>query len=61
MLGNLGPVFERLEAASPVDLVGKLDLDRVRIYAALLDEEGTIRERSGETTCARYCFSLASG
>ena len=59
VLGDLGPVFERLDAASVVDLIGKFDLDRVRIYAALLAEEGTIRERSGQMSRARYCFSRA--
>jgi hypothetical protein len=59
VLGNLGPVFERLDAASVVDLIGKHDLDRVRMYAALLAEEGTIRELRGETPRAQYCFSRA--
>ncbi|HXN78848.1 MAG TPA: hypothetical protein VN965_08785 [Candidatus Dormibacteraeota bacterium] len=59
VLGNLGPVFERLDATSVVDLIGKHDLDRVRMYAALLAEEGTIRERRGETPRAQYCFSRA--
>jgi hypothetical protein len=59
VLGNLGPVFERLDAASVVDLIGKHDLDRVRMYAALLAEEGTIREHRGETPRAQYCFSHA--
>jgi hypothetical protein len=57
VLGNLGPVFERLDAASVVDLIGKHDLDRVRMYAALLAEEGAIRELRGETARAQYCFS----
>jgi hypothetical protein len=59
VLGNLGPVFERLDAASVVDLIGKHDLDRVRMYAALLAEEGTIRELRGQTPRAQYCFSRA--
>jgi hypothetical protein len=59
VLGNLGPVFERLDAASVVDLIGKHDLDRVRMYAALLAEEGTIRELRGETARSQYCFSRA--
>ena len=59
VLGNLGPVFERLDAASVVDLIGKHDLDRVRMYAALLSEEGTIRELRGEAPRAQYCFSRA--
>jgi hypothetical protein len=59
VLGNLGPVFERLDAASVVDLIGKHDLDRVRMYAALLAEEGTIRELRGDTPRAQYCFRRA--
>jgi hypothetical protein len=59
VLGNLRPVFERLDATSVVDLIGKLDLDRVRMYAALLAEEGTIRERRGQMPRAQYCFSRA--
>jgi hypothetical protein len=59
VLGNLRPVLERLDPTSVVDLIGKLDLDRVRVYAALLAEEGTIRERRGEIPRAQYCFSRA--
>jgi hypothetical protein len=59
VLGNLGPVLERLDAASVVDLIGKHDIDRVRMYAALLAEEGTIRELRGEAARAQYCFSRA--
>ena len=59
VLGNLGPVFERLDAASVVDLIGKHDLDRVRMYAALLAEEGTIREQRDEMPRALYCFRRA--
>jgi len=59
VLGNLRPVLERLDPTSVVDLIGKLDLDRVRVYAALLAEEGTIRERRGEMPRAQYCFSRA--
>jgi hypothetical protein len=59
VLGNLGPVLERLDAASVVDLIGRHDLDRVRMYAALLSEEGAIRELRGEAPRAQYCFSRA--
>jgi len=59
VVGNLGPVFERLDAASIVDLIGTHDLDRVRMYAALLAEEGTIRELRGEAHRAQYCFTRA--
>jgi uncharacterized membrane-anchored protein len=57
VLGNLGPVVKRLDAASVVELVGKYDLDRIRMYAAVLAEEGTIRELRGQTERAQYCFS----
>jgi len=57
VVGNLGPVFERLDAASVVEFVGKYDLDRIRMYAALLAEEGTIRELRGQEARAQYCFS----
>ena len=56
MVGNLGPVLECLDAASVVELVGKYDLDRIRMYAALLAEEGTIRELRGQAARAEYCF-----
>lgn len=56
VVGNLGPVLERLDAASVVELVGKYDLDRIRMYAALLAEEGTIRELRGQAARAEYCF-----
>ena len=59
VLGNLQPVFERLDASSVVELLGKYDPDRVRMYAALLAEEGTIRERSGQMPRAQYCFRRA--
>ena len=59
VLGPLLPVLERLDAASAVELIGKHDLDRVRMYAALLGEEGTIRELRGQTARAQYCCSRA--
>ena len=59
VLGNLGAVMERLDAASVVDLIGKHDIDRVRMYAALLAEEGTIRELRGQIPRAQYCFGRA--
>ena len=45
--------MERLDATSVVDLIGKHDIDRVRMYAALLAEEGTIRELRGEAPRAQ--------
>jgi hypothetical protein len=59
VLGPLQPVLERLDAASAVDLFGKYESDRIRMYAALLGEEGTIRELRGETARAQHCYSRA--
>jgi hypothetical protein len=59
VVGNLGPVLERLDAASVVELIGKHDIDRVRMYAALLAEEGAIRELRGDLPRARYCLGRA--
>jgi Family of unknown function (DUF6483) len=59
VLGPLQPVLERLNAASAVELFGKYESDRIRMYAALLGEEGTIRELRGETARAQQCYSRA--
>ena len=59
LLGPLLPVFERLDATSSVELVGKFDLDRVRMYAALLGEEGSVRELRGEAARAQQCYRRA--
>src|ERR1700680_4675192 len=49
VLGPMRPVLERVDAASAVYLVGKYELDRLRMYAALLGEEGTIHQLRGHT------------
>jgi hypothetical protein len=59
VLGPLQPVLERLDAASAVELLGTFESDRIRMYAALLSEEGTIRELRGETARAQLCYSRA--
>ena len=59
VLGPLLPVLERLEAASAVELVGTYELDRIRMYAALLGEEGAIRELRGQPERAQQCYSRA--
>lgn len=59
LLGPLRPALERLDAATAVDLLGVYELDRVRMYAALLSEEGTIREVRGQTVKANHCYSRA--
>jgi hypothetical protein len=54
----LGPdhaLLERMEATSAVNFIGKFELDRVRLYAGLLAEEGAIHERRGDVNDAQRC------
>jgi hypothetical protein len=59
VLGPMRPVLERVDAASAVDLVGKYELDRLRMYAALLGEEGAIHELRGDSAKAEQCYRRA--
>jgi hypothetical protein len=59
VLGPMRPVLERVDAASAVDLVGKYELDRLRMYAALLGEEGAIHDLRGDPARAEHCFHRA--
>jgi hypothetical protein len=56
VLGPLQPVLERLDAASAVELLGAFESDRLRMYAALLSEEGTIHELRGQAARAQQCY-----
>lgn len=56
LLGPLGPLLERLDAQSAVELAGRYELDRIRIYAALTCEEGAIYDARGESARAEKCF-----
>jgi hypothetical protein len=59
VLGPMRPVLERVDATSAVGLVGKYDLDRLRMYAVLLGEEGAIHERRGKPARAEQCYRHA--
>ena len=59
VLGPMRPVLERVDAASAVYLVGKYELDRLRMYAALLGEEGTIHELRRKPARAEQCYRHA--
>jgi hypothetical protein len=59
VLGRDRAVFERLDAATVVELLGKYELDRVRMYAALLGEEGLIRDARGQVERAQECLTRA--
>ncbi|HYT13582.1 MAG TPA: hypothetical protein VEL12_12420 [Candidatus Nitrosopolaris sp.] len=55
VLGPMRPVLERVDAASAVDLFGKFELDRLRMHAALLGEEGAIHQLRGNHARAGQC------
>jgi tetratricopeptide (TPR) repeat protein len=59
VLGPLQPMLERLDAASAVELLGAFESDRIRMYAALLSEEGTIHELRGQAARAQQCYGRA--
>jgi len=59
VLGPMRPVLERLDASSAVELLGKYEMDRLRMYAALLGEEGAIHERRGMPARAELCYRRA--
>jgi hypothetical protein len=50
-------LFDRLEPASAVSVLGPAELDRVRLYAALLGEEGAVHELRGHAAEARLCYT----
>jgi|SRR5215471_2802975 len=49
LLGPLRPVLERLEATSAVAMAGPNERDRVRMYAALVGEQGLIHKARGDS------------
>ena len=59
VLGRLRPVLERLDPASAVEMVGPLEMDRIRIFAALLGEEGAIHEARGHADRSLQCCRRA--
>jgi tetratricopeptide (TPR) repeat protein len=59
VLGPNRSLYERLDADSAVELLGRYELDRLRMYAALLGEEGMVRESRGQAERAQECFSRA--
>jgi GAF domain-containing protein len=58
----LGPdhaLLARLDASSMVRLVGEAELERVRLYAVLVGEEGAIHEDQGQVDLARWRYLRA--
>jgi hypothetical protein len=56
VLGPLEPLLERLDARSAVELAGRYEIDRIRLYAALTCEEGAIHEARGDQVRAAACY-----
>ena len=54
LLGSLRAAFERLDAPSAVALVGPGELERVRLYAALVSEQAAIHELRGNGALALF-------
>ena len=52
VLGPLRPLLERMEASSAVGVVGRAQVDRIRLYAALLGEEALIHAAGGDSASA---------
>lgn len=48
-------LLDRLEPTSAVAVLGPAELERVRLYAALLGEEGAVHELRGDAVQARRC------
>jgi hypothetical protein len=59
VLGPLRPLLERMEASSAVAVVGPAQVDRVRLYAALLGEEALIHAAGGNSASAYLCARRA--
>jgi len=49
-------LLDRLEPASAVSVLGPAELDRVRLYAALLGEEGAVHDLRGREPDATRCY-----
>lgn len=59
VLGSYRPLVERLEARAAVMVIGDHEVDRIRMYAALLAEEGALHEQVGELATARLRWRRA--
>jgi len=52
VLGPIRPLVERMEPDSAVDFAGPNQLDRIRLYAALLGQEGLVHRARGDSARA---------
>lgn len=56
VLESLRGPFERLDARSAVALLGQAELDRARLYAALLYEQAAVHEFKGSEALAAFLY-----
>ena len=54
---SMRSLLDRLEPGSAVSVLGPAEVDRVRLYAALLGEEGAVHELRGHAAEARRCYT----
>jgi hypothetical protein len=59
LVGPVRPLLERLEASSAVQVAGPGAHEHVRVYAALLGEEGLIHRQLGDSASAYLCCRRA--
>jgi hypothetical protein len=59
LVGPVRPLLERLEASSAVQVAGPGEHERVRVYAALVGEEGLIYAQLGDSASAYLCCRRA--
>jgi hypothetical protein len=52
VLGPIRPLVERMEPDSAVEFVGPNQLDRLRLYASLLGQEGLVHRARGDSARA---------
>ena len=52
ILGPIRPLVERMEPDTAADFVGPNQLDRLRLYAALLGQEGIVHRARGDSARA---------
>lgn len=59
LVGPVRPLLDRLEASSAIQVAGPGEHERVRIYAALLGEEGLLHRQLGASASAHLCCRRA--
>lgn len=59
VLGPQHQLLARMEATTMVDLLGRYEVERVRLYATLVAEEGATHDAAGDTDRAAWRYARA--